>query len=104
VHRDLKPNNVMIARDAEGHETPKLLDFGIAKTIESDGATLTATGMVLGTPRHLSPEQAKGLSVDGRSDFHHRPRRGTCRLHRHARHLPPPPRFDPHRPPPSPPG
>jgi eukaryotic-like serine/threonine-protein kinase len=70
VHRDLKPHNVMIARDAEGHETPKLLDFGIAKAVETDGDTLTSTGMVLGTPRYLSPEQAKGLSVDGRSDLY----------------------------------
>ena len=70
VHRDLKPHNVMIARDAEGQETPKLLDFGIAKAVETDGATLTSTGMVLGTPRYLSPEQAKGLSVDGRSDLY----------------------------------
>ncbi|MGH8563566.1 MAG: protein kinase domain-containing protein [Gammaproteobacteria bacterium] len=70
VHRDLKPQNVMVARDAEGHETPKLLDFGIAKAVETDGATLTSTGMVLGTPRYLSPEQAKGLSVDGRSDLY----------------------------------
>jgi serine/threonine protein kinase len=70
VHRDLKPHNVMIARDAEGHETPKLLDFGIARVVETDEATLTSTGMVLGTPRYLSPEQAKGLSVDGRSDLY----------------------------------
>ena len=70
VHRDLKPQNVMVARTAEGHETPKLLDFGIAKAVETDGATLTSTGMVLGTPRYLSPEQAKSLSVDGRSDLY----------------------------------
>ena len=70
VHRDLKPHNVMVAHDAEGQETPKLLDFGIAKAVETDGATLTSTGMVLGTPRYLSPEQAKGLSVDGRSDLY----------------------------------
>ena len=70
VHRDLKPHNVMIAHDTEGQETPKLLDFGIAKAVETDGATLTSTGMVLGTPRYLSPEQAKGLSVDGRSDLY----------------------------------
>ncbi|MBA2593998.1 MAG: serine/threonine protein kinase, partial [Gammaproteobacteria bacterium] len=70
VHRDLKPHNVMIARDAEGQETPKLLDFGIAKAVETDEATLTSTGMVLGTPRYLSPEQAQGLSVDGRSDLY----------------------------------
>ena len=69
VHRDLKPQNVMVARTAEGHETPKLLDFGIAKAVETDGVTLTSTGMVLGTPRYLSPEQAKSLSVDGRSDL-----------------------------------
>ncbi|MGQ0591934.1 MAG: protein kinase domain-containing protein [Gammaproteobacteria bacterium] len=70
VHRDLKPHNVMIDRDAEGRESPKLLDFGIAKAVETDGSTLTSTGMVLGTPRYLSPEQAKGLSVDGRSDLY----------------------------------
>ena len=70
VHRDLKPQNVMITPDAEGHETPKLLDFGIAKAVETDGATLTSTGMVLGTPRYLSPEQANGVSVDGRSDLY----------------------------------
>lgn len=70
VHRDLKPHNVMIARDDEGQEAPKLLDFGIAKAVESDGATLTSTGMVLGTPRYMSPEQAKGQPVDGRSDLY----------------------------------
>ncbi len=70
VHRDLKPQNVMVGRDGEGRESPKLLDFGIAKAVESDGATLTSTGMVLGTPRYMSPEQAKGLPVDGKSDLY----------------------------------
>ncbi len=70
VHRDLKPQNVMVTEDAEGREIPKLLDFGIAKALESDGSTLTSTGMLLGTPRYMSPEQAKGTEVDGRSDLY----------------------------------
>ncbi len=70
VHRDLKPQNVMVGRGPDGREVPKLLDFGIAKAVESDGATLTSTGMVLGTPRYMSPEQAKGLPVDGRSELY----------------------------------
>jgi serine/threonine protein kinase len=70
IHRDLKPQNIMICRDAEGHEQPKLLDFGIAKTFESEGPALTSTGLVLGTPHYMSPEQAKGTAVDGRSDLY----------------------------------
>jgi serine/threonine protein kinase len=70
IHRDLKPQNIMICRDAEGREQPKLLDFGIAKTFESEGPALTSTGLVLGTPHYMSPEQAKGTAVDGRSDLY----------------------------------
>ncbi|MFE9672997.1 serine/threonine-protein kinase [Streptomyces sp. NPDC006259] len=58
VHRDLKPGNVLIA-----HDGPRLIDFGIARAPQ-DG-TLTATGMVVGTPGYLSPEQAEGLGGDG---------------------------------------
>ncbi len=60
VHRDLKPANLMLVRGAEGEETLKILDFGAAKLIsESDGPT--RTGVLLGTPRYMAPEQAQLL-------------------------------------------
>lgn len=71
VHRDLKPHNIMIGQDEDGHDIAKLLDFGIAKTFEIDAsAQLTATGATLGTPHYMSPEQASGAVVDGRSDLY----------------------------------
>jgi serine/threonine-protein kinase len=68
VHRDIKPDNVFLAKDPDGHVTPKVLDFGISK-LQGDKAQLTNDGVMLGTPSFMSPEQARGASkVDARSD------------------------------------
>ncbi|MEP7044183.1 MAG: protein kinase [Dokdonella sp.] len=64
VHRDLKPANVLI--NNEGHAY--ISDFGIARSLGATG--LTQTGMIVGTPEYLSPEQARGLTVDARSDLY----------------------------------
>ncbi len=64
VHRDIKPANIMI--DESGRAV--LTDFGISKAVESATHQLTATGQVVGTPHYMSPEQSKGVDVDGRSD------------------------------------
>jgi serine/threonine-protein kinase len=69
VHRDLKPSNVFLARRAdEPRPHVKLLDFGVAKLSDDD---MTRTGVVLGTPSYMAPEQAKGSSrVDARADVY----------------------------------
>lgn len=64
VHRDLKPSNILL--DEEGR--PLLTDFGIALAL-SDAPRLTSTGASIGTPEYMSPEQAEGQRVDGRSDI-----------------------------------
>ncbi len=65
VHRDIKPANILL--DDGGHRV-LLSDFGLARTI--DDASLTNSGMVAGTPQYMSPEQARGLSIDHRSDLY----------------------------------
>jgi hypothetical protein len=72
VHRDLKPENVFVTKDHTGAETLKLVDFGIAKITEGEGANakLTRMGLVFGTPQYMSPEQAAGGVVDVRSDLY----------------------------------
>jgi len=64
VHRDIKPANIMI----EAGDRVKVTDFGIAKVTDS-GDHLTMTGSLLGTPSYMSPEQARGAALDGRSDL-----------------------------------
>ena len=68
VHRDLKPDNIMIAKTRDGSDLVKVVDFGIAKASSSDAQKVTKTGLVVGTPEYMSPEQLAGDKLDGRSD------------------------------------
>ncbi|HEY6881782.1 MAG TPA: serine/threonine-protein kinase [Polyangiales bacterium] len=74
VHRDLKPDNVFLARaEDQGEPVIKVLDFGIAKVVAPDRKLdqfETQAGTVFGTPRYMSPEQAQGNTLDGRSDLY----------------------------------
>lgn len=69
VHRDIKPANVLVC-DADSGILVKVTDFGIAKAAEGLGLELTQTGMVMGTPRYLSPEQVEGREPDARVDLY----------------------------------
>ena len=64
IHRDLKPSNIMIDKDGNA----RIMDFGIARSVEAPG--VTATGMIIGTPDYISPEQAEGEEADQRSDIY----------------------------------
>ncbi|WP_063837021.1 protein kinase domain-containing protein [Phaeacidiphilus oryzae] len=66
VHRDIKPANVIITTQG----AVKVMDFGIARALTGASSTMTQTGMVMGTPQYLSPEQALGKAVDHRSDLY----------------------------------
>jgi Protein kinase domain len=70
VHRDLKPDNVMITRDRDGNDLVKVVDFGIAKAAEGSTQKVTQTGLIVGTPDYMSPEQVAGDPVDARSDVY----------------------------------
>jgi eukaryotic-like serine/threonine-protein kinase len=74
VHRDLKPENIFLCNQAGLTDFPKVLDFGLAKVTERQmrpgSLILTQEGMVFGTPEFMSPEQAQGRPLDGRSDIY----------------------------------
>ncbi|MBA3339583.1 MAG: serine/threonine protein kinase [Geodermatophilaceae bacterium] len=72
VHRDLKPENIMICRAPDGAERAVVMDFGLAKERRADAELqkLTATGIILGTPEFMSPEQLRGKPLDPRTDIY----------------------------------
>jgi serine/threonine-protein kinase len=72
VHRDLKPENVMVCKRPDGTEFAVVMDFGLAKERKAEGELqkLTATGIILGTPEFMSPEQLRGRPLDGRTDIY----------------------------------
>jgi len=73
IHRDLKPDNVIVVPTSDGAELVKLLDFGVAKLVNREDEDLgfqTAAGSVIGTPAYMSPEQAGGMAIDHRSDIY----------------------------------
>jgi predicted Ser/Thr protein kinase len=70
VHRDLKPDNIMIAKNRDGSDCVKVVDFGIAKAAGAENQKVTKTGLVVGTPEYMSPEQLAGDKLDGKSDIY----------------------------------
>ena len=69
VHRDIKPANIYLAWESSGEVVPKLLDFGLVKWL-SGSVVNTISGVPLGTPHYMSPEQCRGEKVDGRADIY----------------------------------
>jgi serine/threonine protein kinase len=70
VHRDLKPDNIMIAKNRDGSDCVKVVDFGIAKAAGAENQKVTKTGLVVGTPEYMSPEQLAGDKLGGESDIY----------------------------------
>jgi predicted Ser/Thr protein kinase len=68
IHRDLKPGNILLARDESGELRPFVVDFGLA--MDQDETGLSRTGMISGTPAYISPEQAQGRALDRRTDVY----------------------------------
>ena len=71
LHRDLKPGNIMLVEGDDGNRQVKILDFGLAKLLDSDDpCSMSAPGSAMGSPAYMSPEQATGLLVDARADLY----------------------------------
>ncbi len=70
LHRDLKPSNIMVTDYECAFPEVKIVDFGIAKILETDAPKVTQTGELLGTPQYMSPEQCRGAELDARSDIY----------------------------------
>ena len=71
IHRDLKPDNIMVVIGPDGSEIPRIADFGLATTVEPGGnSRLTTTGMAMGTPAYAAPEQMAGKRVDHKADLY----------------------------------
>jgi hypothetical protein len=70
IHRDLKPENIMVEQRRDQPDFVKVLDFGIAKILDSDMPGLTRNDVVCGTPQYMAPEQATGSALDQRCDLY----------------------------------
>jgi serine/threonine protein kinase len=70
IHRDLKPENIICQRLRRGDESVKVVDFGLATIVGPGSSSITTPGLVCGTPDYMSPEQARGDELDGRSDLY----------------------------------
>lgn len=70
VHRDIKPDNIMLIRVDRDTDFVKVLDFGIAKALQEQDVNITGDGRIVGTPRYMSPEQIRAENLDPRSDLY----------------------------------
>ena len=71
VHRDIKPDNILVTRTGRDADFARILDFGIAKLVgDSVQNAITQAGIAIGTPKYMSPEQAVGGTIDGRTDLY----------------------------------
>lgn len=70
IHRDLKPANVFLVAHGDEQDFAKVLDFGLVKNLSEKGEDLTQTGLFMGSPKYMSPEQIRGEGVDGRCDIY----------------------------------
>jgi len=70
IHRDLKPSNVLLTQHGEQHDFVKVLDFGLVKLMRDDAEEMTKSGLFLGSPNYMSPEQIRSNSIDQRADLY----------------------------------